>query len=74
MTKHEKKIHKVLGQTIGEIMTSKPISVQFSQSLREAAYIMHNKKIGSLPVVNNEGDKVIGLLTQQDIIRSIVQH
>ncbi|XTZ11519.1 MAG: CBS domain-containing protein [cyanobacterium endosymbiont of Rhopalodia inflata] len=55
-------------------MTSKPISVQSSQSLRKAAYIMHSKKIDCLPVVDNEGDKVIGLLTQEDIIRSIVQH
>ncbi|YAI81324.1 MAG: CBS domain-containing protein [cyanobacterium endosymbiont of Rhopalodia sterrenbergii] len=72
--RYEKEIHKVLGQTVGEVMTSKPISVQASQSLREAAQIMHNKKIGRLPVVDNQGDKVVGLLTQGDIIRSMVQH
>ncbi|MGP0128828.1 MAG: CBS domain-containing protein [cyanobacterium endosymbiont of Rhopalodia musculus] len=71
--RYEKEIHKVLGQTVGEVMSSKPISVQSSQSLREAAHIMHTKKISRLPVVDNQGDKVIGLLTQGDIIRSMVQ-
>ena len=71
--RYEKEIHKVLGQTVGEVMSSKPISIQSSQSLREAAHIMHNKKISRLPVVDNQGDKVIGLLTQGDIIRSMVQ-
>lgn len=71
--RYEKEIHKVLGQTVGEVMTSKPISIQSSQSLREAAYIMHNKKISRLPVVDNQGYKVIGLLTQGDIIRSMAE-
>ena len=71
--RYEKEIHKVLGQTVGEVMTSKPISIQSSQSLREAAHIMHNKKISRLPVVDNQGDKVIGLLTQGDIIRSMAK-
>ena len=71
--RYEKEIHKVLGQTVGEVMSSKPISIQSSQSLREAAHIMHNKKISRLPVVDNQGDKVIGLLTQGDIIRSMIQ-
>ncbi|WP_267383375.1 CBS domain-containing protein [Cyanobacterium sp. uoEpiScrs1] len=69
--RYEKEIHKVLGQTVGEVMTSQPISVQSSQSLREAAHIMHKKNISRLPVVNKQGNKVIGLLTQGDIIRSM---
>jgi CBS domain-containing protein len=68
--RYDKEIHKVLGQTVGEVMTDKPISIQASQSLREAAHLMHEKKIRRLPVVD-EDEQLVGILTQGDIIRSM---
>ncbi len=67
--RYEKEIHKALGQTVGEVMTDKPVSVNPNQSLREAAQIMHEKKIRRLPVVEEKNGKVVGILTQGDIIR-----
>jgi CBS domain-containing protein len=67
--RYEKEVHKALGQTVGEVMTDKPISIKPSQSLREAAHLMHEKKIRRLPVVDEAEGKVIGILTQGDIIR-----
>ena len=69
--RYEKEIHKVLGQTVGEVMTDKPISIKPYQSLREAAHLMHEKNIRRLPVVDEEQRKVIGILTRGDIIRTM---
>ncbi|MEM8779477.1 MAG: CBS domain-containing protein, partial [Cyanobacteria bacterium P01_G01_bin.49] len=49
--RYEKEIHKSLGQTVGEVMTEQPISIKSAQSLKEAANLMHEKKIRRLPVV-----------------------
>jgi len=66
--RYEKEIHKALGQTVKEVMSDKPISIKPTQTIKEAANLMHHKKIRRLPVVDSH-DKVIGILTQGDIIR-----
>ena len=65
---HDKAIHKALGQTVGEVMSDRPLTIKPQQSVREAARLMHDKKIRRLPVVD-EGDCVIGIITQGDIVR-----
>lgn len=70
-SRYEKEIHKVLGQTVGEVMTDKPISIQPDRSLKEAAHWMHDKKIRRLPVIEEGGDRVVGIITQGDIIRAM---
>ena len=66
--RYEKEIHKALGQTVKEVMSEKPISIKPTQTVKDAANLMHQKKIRRLPVVDSN-DKVIGILTQGDIIR-----
>jgi CBS domain-containing protein len=68
--RYEKEIHKALGQTVGEVMSDKPISIYPHQTLKEAAHLMHEKKIRRLPVINDDG-QVIGIITQGDIIRTM---
>jgi CBS domain-containing protein len=68
--RYEKEIHKALGQTVGEVMSDKPISIYPYQTLKEAAHLMHEKKIRRLPVVNDDS-QVIGIITQGDIIRTM---
>lgn len=52
--------------TVGEIMTRGVITVPPGAEIRHAARLMHEQKIGALPVV--EADKVIGLLTESDVL------
>lgn len=66
--RYERDLHKALGQTVGEVMTKEAISVKPDRALREAAQLMHERKINRLPVVDGE-DKVIGILTRGDIVR-----
>ena len=68
--RYEKQIHKALGQTVGEVMSAKPVSIKSDRTIKEAAQILHHKKIRRLPVVDNLG-KVIGIVTQGDIIREM---
>lgn len=68
--RYEKDIHKALGQTVGEVMTEKPITIKPDKPLREAAHILHEKDIRLLPVVNEAGE-VIGIVTRGDVIRTM---
>lgn len=68
--RYEQEIHKALGQTVGEVMSDRPISITPEKSLREAAHLMHDKTISRLPVLDDNG-KVIGILTRGDIIRAM---
>jgi CBS domain-containing protein len=67
---HERDLHKVLGQTVGEVMTAGAISITADATLPAAARIMHDKKIHRLPVVDAD-NQPIGIITQGDIVRAI---
>lgn len=66
--KHNEKVHKALGQTVGDAMSDNPATVSASQQVREAARIMHDKKVRRLPVVD-EQSKLVGMITQGDVIK-----
>jgi CBS domain-containing protein len=67
--KHERDLHKALGQTVGEAMTDKDIiTIKPDRSVREAAQIMNDRKVHRLPVLDDQ-NKLIGILTRGDIIR-----
>lgn len=66
--KHNQEIHKALGQTVEEAMSDRPVTVKGNQLVPEAARIMHEKKIRHLPVVDDDS-KLIGIITQGDVIR-----
>jgi CBS domain-containing protein len=68
----DRDLHKVLGQTVGEVMTAGAISTTADATLPTAARIMHDKKIHRLPVVDAE-DRPIGIITQGDIVRAIAK-
>lgn len=65
-------LHYLLAKlTIGEIMTREPITIKPDATIREAAKIMLQHKIGGLPVM--EDGKVVGIITESDIFRVLVQ-
>lgn len=68
--RHEQELHKALGQTVGEVMSSDPVVVKPDQPLRNAAKLMHEKPIRRLTVTDND-HKVIGILTPGDIVRAM---
>lgn len=69
---YEKELHKALGQTVGEVMSKKPVTITPDKTLREAAKIMRDRKIHRLPVID-DSEKIIGMLSLSDIIRDMAQ-
>lgn len=67
---YRQELHKVLGTTVGDVMTPEPISIRPEESITVAAHKMHLHNIRRLPVVNSE-NRVVGILTRGDIVRSI---
>jgi hypothetical protein len=67
---YERDLHKALGQTVGEVMSKKPLTISPDKSLKEAAQLIQEHRVHRLPVLDN-GGKVIGILTRGDIIRAM---
>lgn len=57
--------------TVEKIMTRDPILIAQTATIREAAQLMLEHKIGGLPVIEN--DKLVGIITESDIFRVLVQ-
>jgi acetoin utilization protein AcuB len=65
-------LHYLLARlTIKRVMSSPVITVSADTPLEEAARIMADNKIGGLPVL--EGDKLVGIITETDIFRILVE-
>lgn len=60
--------NEILATRVGELMTKSVMTVRHDKEVSEAAKMMLNHKINRLPVVDDE-DKLIGIITRQDIIR-----
>ena len=55
------------GVNITEVMSSPPITISADGSMQEAAKLMADRKIGCLPVVDNDG--LVGIVTETDVLR-----
>ena len=56
---------------VRDIMSPMPHTVAPDRPILEAARIMLNEKVGSLPVV--EDDRLIGIITESDMFRMLVR-
>ncbi|MBI5445614.1 MAG: CBS domain-containing protein, partial [Deltaproteobacteria bacterium] len=55
-------LHYLLAKTrVAEVMRKEPFRVSPEDTIEKAALLMHDRKIGSLPVVDQKG-KLVGLL------------
>lgn len=60
-----------MGTKIGEVMTQRPRAVTAQMQVREAARLMDEEDVGSLPVVD-EGERLIGIVTDRDVAVRVV--
>lgn len=59
-------------KTVQDAMTAGPRTIEASTSLAQAAQIMRDEDVGSLPVV--DGERLAGILTDRDIaIRAVAE-
>lgn len=59
-----------MGQSIKDVMTSDPCTIDAGKSVAYAAKMMRDEDVGLAPIV--EGDKLIGMLTDRDIAVRVV--
>jgi CBS domain-containing protein len=58
---------------IADVMTDRPRAITPETSIREAARLMEEENVGSLPVVD-EGARLVGIVTDRDIAIRAVGH
>jgi CBS domain-containing protein len=59
-----------MAKSVRDAMTADPRSIGASASVVEAARLMREQHIGSLPVT--EGDRLVGMITDRDITTRVV--
>ncbi|MCI5140136.1 MAG: CBS domain-containing protein, partial [Candidatus Electrothrix sp. AR1] len=69
--KMEQEMKKMSGVTVGDIYAPEVISVQKDTPLDELATLMAEKKIHTLPVLDQE--ELVGVIGKSDIIRTIAE-
>lgn len=68
---YQKTLDKVMQRTISEIMTAEPITVAPYYTLQDTLLIIGKKKVGALPVVDEEGH-LKGIMSTRDLLRAFV--
>lgn len=56
---------------VEHVMTRAAVTVRPGTEMREAALLMHERKIGAVPVVDDAG-VVVGILSETDVLRAFV--
>ena len=59
-----------MGQSIRDVMTSNPCTIDADKPVAYAAKMMRDEDVGLAPIV--EGDKLVGMLTDSDIAIRVV--
>ena len=59
-----------MAQSIRELMTENPRTIEPSQPVQEAARIMRDEDAGVVPIV--EGERLVGVITDRDIAIRVV--
>jgi len=63
---------ELTAMTVGEAMTSPPVTIDASRSVNEAAKSMVDFGVNRLPVIG-DGGKLVGILTRADLVRAFVR-
>lgn len=65
------RLHEFLGLTVGEVMTSSPVSCSPSNLAVEAAATMVAAQVNRLPVTDEDG-MVVGIITRGDVLQAMI--
>jgi len=66
----ESEAQKIIATTVFKAMTPDPITISPESSLEEIAKLMVDKKLHTLPVV--EQGKLIGIVGKEDVLRTLL--
>lgn len=57
-------------RTVGEIMTSDPVTVGAWDTVEDALLVLHRRRFGALPVV--EGRRLVGIISKADVLGALI--
>jgi CBS domain-containing protein len=66
--RYHEEVHKMAGRTVGEIMSSNPVTVRLDSPLSETASLMVERHLTMLPVVDDEG-RLVGVITKVALLK-----
>jgi CBS-domain-containing membrane protein len=66
-----KRLEKMLGDTVGEVMTPGPVTVSPDTPVSRIAALMAREKVHTIPVM--ERGQVVGVIGKMDIIRALAR-
>ena len=65
-------LRKAQARTVGEAMTTPPVTIEPSSQAAAAARLMLEKRVNRLPVVLHDG-QLVGIVTRTDLVRAFVR-
>ncbi len=65
----EGELKKAVAATVGDVMTSDPVTVQVDTSIEDVATVLAERGVSRLPVL--DGDVLVGIVSKHDIVRAI---
>jgi CBS domain-containing protein len=68
--KFEEDLRRAVAATVRDVMHEDPVSCGPDDTLERVATLMHEEKLGRLPVI--EHGRLVGIIARGDILRSIV--
>jgi CBS domain-containing protein len=66
-----RKVEKMLGATVADIMTPKPATVSAEMPLPQIAALMATQKVHTLPVLDQ--GKIVGIIGKMDLVRAVAR-
>jgi acetoin utilization protein AcuB len=60
-------------KSISSLIKTKVLTASPETEIREIAHILFEKRIGSMPILDENG-RLIGIITRSDILRAIINH
>lgn len=70
--KMEQELRKMAGTKVADICTANPVTVREDTAVEEIATLMAEKKIHTLPVLDQNG-QLVGVIGKADLIRMIAE-
>ena len=66
----EEELRKAVGAKVGDVMTTDPATCAEDDTLERAATLMHEHRVGRLPVTRDGA--LVGIVARGDILRSVM--
>ncbi|KAL9189473.1 hypothetical protein ACHAXT_009148 [Thalassiosira profunda] len=64
---------RILGQTVQDIMTRDPVTVETNDLMKVAAETMAKHRLHALPVVEGNYGNLVGIVTAKDVMRDVMR-